>query len=77
MSPDTFQDQTKAINRRASGAYLTTPHSLVAMTKRSMYIDKLDPFHTAESRTHIIPGKRKFPLRLRPSSKPATGTCCR
>ena len=30
------------------------------MTKRSMYIDKLDPFHTAESRTHIIPGKRKY-----------------
>ena len=30
------------------------------MTKRSMYIDKVDPFHTQESRTHIIPGKRKF-----------------
>jgi chlorite dismutase len=30
------------------------------MTKRSMYIDKLDPFHTVESRTHIIPGKRKY-----------------
>ena len=30
------------------------------MTKRSMYIDKLDPFHTAESRTHIIPGKRNI-----------------
>ena len=30
------------------------------MTKRSMYIDKVDPFHTAESRTHIIPGKRKY-----------------
>jgi chlorite dismutase len=25
-----------------------------------MYIDKLDPFHTPESRTHIIPGKRKY-----------------
>ena len=23
-------------------------------------LDKLDPFHTPESRTHIIPGKRKF-----------------
>jgi chlorite dismutase len=30
------------------------------MTKRSMYIDKVDPFHTAESRTHIVPGKRKY-----------------
>jgi chlorite dismutase len=60
QSPDEFQKQTMAINKSRLGAYLTTPHSLVAMTKRSMYVDKLDPFHTAESRTHIIPGKRKF-----------------
>jgi chlorite dismutase len=59
-TPDEFQSQTGDINRSALGAYLTTPHSLVAMTKRSMYIDKVDPFHTAESRTHIIPGKRKY-----------------
>jgi chlorite dismutase len=52
--------QTAAINRSVLGGYLTTPHSLVSMTKRSMYIDKVDPFHTAESRTHIIPGKRKY-----------------
>src|SRR5580704_7349059 len=59
-STDQFQTQTQAINKSKLGAYLTTPHSLVSMTKRSMYIDKLDPFHTAESRTHIIPGKRKY-----------------
>jgi len=58
--PDAFQEQARAINKTRLGAYLTTPHSLVSMTKRSMYIDKLDPFHTPESRTHIIPGKRKF-----------------
>ena len=57
---DEFQAQTKLINKTAIGAYLTTPWSFVSMTKRSMYIDKLDPFHTAESRTHIIPGKRKY-----------------
>jgi chlorite dismutase len=57
---DEFQSQTQAINRTRLGGYLTTPHSFVSMTKRSMYIDKVDPFHTAESRTHIIPGKRKF-----------------
>src|SRR5207249_6573937 len=28
--------------------------------KRSMYLDKLDPFHMTESRTHISPGKRKY-----------------
>jgi chlorite dismutase len=59
-SPDVFQDQTRTINKTRLGAYLTTPHSMLSMTKRSMYIDKLDPFHTAESRTHIIPGKRKY-----------------
>jgi chlorite dismutase len=60
MTPDDFQAQTQLINKSRLGAYLTTPHSLVSMTKRSMYIDKLDPFHTVESRTHIIPGKRKY-----------------
>jgi len=59
-SPDEFQKQTQAINKSRLGAYLQTPHSLVSMTKRSVYIDKLDPFHTPESRTHIIPGKRKY-----------------
>jgi chlorite dismutase len=59
-APDAFQEQARAINKTRLGAYLSTPHSLVSMTKRSMYIDKLDPFHTVESRTHIIPGKRKF-----------------
>jgi len=60
LSPDDFQAQTRAINKSKLGAYLTTPWSFVSMTKRSMYIDKVDPFHTAESRTHIIPGKRKY-----------------
>ncbi len=59
-SPDDFQAQTQAINKTQLAGYLSTPHSFVAMTKRSMYVDKLDPFHTAESRTHIIPGKRKY-----------------
>ncbi|QOV89246.1 chlorite dismutase family protein [Humisphaera borealis] len=60
LTTDTFQEQSAAINKSRMGAYLTQPHSFLSMTKRSMYIDKLDPFHTAESRTHIIPGKRKY-----------------
>src|SRR5436305_3413707 len=59
-SPDVFQEQTRLINKTPIGGYLSTPHSFLSMTKRSMYIDKLDPFHTPESRTHIIPGKRKY-----------------
>ena len=57
---DDFQSQTQQMNKTRLGAFLTTPHSMLAMTKRSMYIDRTDPFHTAESRTHIIPGKRKY-----------------
>jgi len=60
VNPDVIQDHTASLNKSKLGAYLTCAHSFVAMTKRSMYIDKLDPFHTAESRTHIIPGKRKY-----------------
>ena len=59
-SPDMFQEQQQTINKSTIGGYLRMPHSFLSMTKRSMYIDKLDPFHTAESRTHIIPGKRKY-----------------
>jgi chlorite dismutase len=59
-TPDTFQEQQQTINKSTIGGYLRMPHSFLSMTKRSMYIDKLDPFHTAESRTHIIPGKRKY-----------------
>jgi chlorite dismutase len=59
-NPDVFQEQTQLINKTPLGGYLSTPHSFLSMTKRSMYIDKLDPFHTAESRTHIVPGKRKY-----------------
>jgi len=59
-TPDEFQAQSAAIHRTVLAGYLSTPHSLLSMTKRSMYIDKVDPFHTAESRTHIIPGKRKY-----------------
>jgi chlorite dismutase len=60
LSPDQLQIQTAAMNHTKIGAYLSMPFSFVAMTKRSMYIDKVDPFHTQESRTHIIPGKRKY-----------------
>jgi chlorite dismutase len=59
-SPDVFQEQQQAVNQSKLGAWLTQPFSFLSMTKRSMYIDKLDPFHTAESRTHIVPGKRKY-----------------
>jgi chlorite dismutase len=60
LSADDFQAQSQAMNRSKLGGYLSQPHSFLSMTKRSMYVDKLDPFHTPESRTHLIPGKRKY-----------------
>lgn len=59
LSPDAFQSHAAAINKTHLGGYLSAPWSFLSMTKRSMYIDKLDPSHN-ESRTHIIPGKRKY-----------------
>jgi chlorite dismutase len=60
LTADVFQQQTAAINKTKLAGYLHTSHSFLSMTKRSMYIDKVDPFHTHESRTHIVPGRRKF-----------------
>jgi chlorite dismutase len=60
LTAEDFQSHSAAINRTKLGAYLAQPYSFLSMTKRSTYIDKLDPFHTAESRTNLIPGKRKF-----------------
>src|SRR5688572_12269280 len=40
LTADDFQAQTMQINKSRLGGFLTTPHSLVSMTKRSMYIDK-------------------------------------
>src|SRR3954471_9458934 len=34
LTPDAFQEQTKAINKSRIGGSLTTPFSLVSMTKR-------------------------------------------
>jgi len=56
---DAIQEFTAAINRLPIAGYLVTPHAFLAQTKRSTYIDKLDPSHD-ESRTIIRPGKYKY-----------------
>ena len=56
---DEIQCFTAAINRLPIAGYLVTPHAFLAQTKRSTYIDKLDPSHD-ESRTIIRPGKFKY-----------------
>lgn len=56
---DVIQEFNAAVNRLPLAGYLVTPHAFLAQTKRSTYIDKLDPSHD-ESRTVIRPGKYKY-----------------
>lgn len=58
-STDDLQRQSSAINHSAVGSYIQTPYSYLAMSKRSVYIDKLEPGHS-ESRARIVPGRGKY-----------------
>lgn len=56
---DELQRFTAAINRLPLAAYFVAAASYLSQTKRSTYLDKLDPSHE-ESRTIIRPGKHKY-----------------
>ncbi len=56
---DTVQELASALASTGLGNYLSRPYSFLSMTKRSMYIDKLNPEHE-EDRVHLIPGKYKY-----------------
>ncbi len=56
---DVFQRMTTKLLLTGVGMYLTPAYSYMAMTKRSVYVDKLDPDHPAD-RTRIVPGKSKY-----------------
>ncbi len=58
-SLEEFQKMTTRLLQTGLGAYLHTPYSYLSMTKRSMYMDFINPEHE-EDRTHIIPGKAKY-----------------
>ena len=47
-----------AIQRTAMGGYLTVPSSYLSMTKRSTYVDKLDPEHQDRRRFITIAGSK-------------------
>ncbi len=54
-----FQEMTARLNKTEMAKYLEPTQSFLAMTKRSMYIDKDNPEHV-EDRLHIIPGKSDY-----------------
>jgi chlorite dismutase len=57
---EALQAQEAALNRTRLAGYLSTSQRFVSMTKRSQYIDPVDPFHDENSRTRIVPGRRKY-----------------
>ena len=56
---DVIQEFTAAINRLPAAGYLAQPFCYLAQSKRSTYVDKIDPAHD-DTRTSIVPGKRKY-----------------
>ncbi|SDZ35179.1 chlorite dismutase family protein [Thermoactinomyces sp. DSM 45892] len=56
---ETFQKMTSELMHTGLGKYLTITYSYLSITKRSVYVDKMDPEHQ-NPRTHIIPGQSKY-----------------
>jgi chlorite dismutase len=53
-----IRDLETQIRATALGAYLATPYSYLAMTKRSQYEDRLDPAH--REKLQVKPGRAKY-----------------
>ncbi len=56
---DLLQRMATKLLATGLGTYLAPAYSYLAMTKRSIYVDKLDPDHPADRR-RIVPGKSKY-----------------
>jgi len=54
-----LQEMSAAICHTKLGGYLTMPYAFLAMTKRSTYVDRLDPEHQ-EGRRFVTPAKSKY-----------------
>lgn len=65
--PEELQEMSSAIWQTKLGGYLTTPYTYLSMTKRSTYVDKLNPEHE-DRRRFIAPANCKY-LFVYPFSK--------
>jgi len=54
-----LQEMSGALRQTAMAGYLSMPYSYLSMTKRSTYVDKLDPDHQ-DRRRFITPAKSKY-----------------
>jgi chlorite dismutase len=59
-SLDLLQEMSRQLNKTALGAYLTTPYSFVAMTKRSIYVDKHVHPGQEGRRAAVVPGEYRY-----------------
>lgn len=55
-----FQDMSSDLLKTGLGKYVTIPYSYLAMTKRSMYVDKHQHAGAESSRARVIPGESKY-----------------
>lgn len=55
-----FQEMSTELLRTGLGKYVRIPYSYLAMTKRSMYVDKHEHPGSESSRAHIVPGQTKY-----------------
>ena len=58
-TPDLQQEMSAAVRQTAMAGYLTMPYSYLSMTKRSTYVDKLDPDHQ-DRRRFITPANSRY-----------------
>jgi len=56
---DPMQEMTGRLNQTEMAKYVEPTHSLLSMTKRSMYIEK-ECAAQGEDRTHIVPGQSEY-----------------
>ena len=56
---DPMQEMTASLNQTAMAKYVEATHSLLSMTKRSMYIEG-DCSDHVEDRVHIVPGQADY-----------------
>ena len=56
---EALQEHATEMFKTPFGQYANVPYSLLGMTKRSMYMDRIHPDHE-EDRMHVIPGKEKY-----------------
>ena len=54
-----LQEMSGAVRQTAFGGYLSMPYAYLSMTKRSTYVDKLDPDHQ-DRRRFITPAKSQY-----------------